>query len=122
MGRPPRNLREQIESQMIHNFILGLIGPLKKDDFEYIIKNNIDLISMFASQYDFSNNPMANNILNIIKKNKNRIDEYLNRDSMLEQISDHRPDIYDVFNTPEGIKYLDNMILKIKKLLFQIIR
>lgn len=121
MGKPPMNLREQIQSQMIHGFVLGLLKPLTKEDFKYIIKNKIDIIGMFSKNFDFANNGYALKVFEIIKNNKHRIDEYLNVESMLEQMKDHRPDLYEVFNTKEGIEYLNGLVNNIRKLLKSLI-
>jgi len=111
------NLREQIQSQMIHGFILGLLKPFTKEDFAFIIKNKIDIIGAFSKNFDITNNGYALKVFEIIKNNKHRIDEYLNVESMLEQMKDHRPDLYEVFNTKEGIEYLNNLVNNIRNLL-----
>ncbi|MFP3257544.1 MAG: hypothetical protein RXO36_07080 [Candidatus Nanopusillus acidilobi] len=94
---------------------------MTKEDFKYIIKNKIDIIGMFSKNFDFANNGYALKVFEIIKNNKHRIDEYLNVESMLEQMKDHRPDLYEVFNTKEGIEYLNGLVNNIRKLLKSLI-
>ena len=121
MARPPQNLREQIQSQIVHGFILGILSPFTSSDFEYFISKNINLIDAFANTFDFQNNAQSLAVLDIIRKNKNRIDEYLNYDAIMEQMMDHRPDLVKVFSTEAGKRYLNRLIEDIRSILSQII-
>jgi hypothetical protein len=121
MARPPQNLREQIQSQIVHGFILGILSPFTSSDFEYFISKNINLIEAFANTFDFQNNAQSLVVLDIIRKNKNRIDEYLNYDAIMEQMMDHRPDLVKVFSTEAGKRYLNRLIEDIRSILSQII-
>jgi uncharacterized protein with von Willebrand factor type A (vWA) domain len=121
MARPPQNLREQIQSQIVHGFILGILSPFTSSDFEYFISKNINLIEAFANTFDFQNNAQSLAVLDIIRKNKNRIDEYLNYDAIMEQMMDHRPDLVKVFSTEAGKRYLNRLIEDIRSILSQII-
>lgn len=124
MASKPKTLKEQIQSEMIHKFVLGLLEPLTKSDFEYMVENNINIFDFFTENYDLSSlsdNPYANKIIQIIKENKHRIPEYLNEESLFEQMKDHRPDIYEVFNTKKGRLYLKTLIEDINDFLNQLL-
>ncbi len=121
MAKPPQNLREQIQSQIVHGFVLGILSSFSSSDFEYFISKNINLVDAFANIMDFGSNTQALAVLDIIRKNKNRIDEYLNYDAIMEQMSDHRPDLVKVFSTEKGKEYLNRLIKDIKSILSQLI-
>lgn len=100
-------------SEYLYGFVLGLLSGFNEEMFEQMADLDISPFEL-GIQVDSTN---LEYITDIVKKYRDRIDEYANYDWIMSRMKQRRPDLYDFFISPKGKKALIKWIVDIKKMI-----
>ena len=110
------------ELQMIYNFLIsffiGMLKKVKPKDLQlFINKNTAFDIRPFFNQIPVSIKPR---ITQIIRDNRNLLNEFINAKRFIEKAKEQRPDLYQILITPKGQVWTERLLRYIKKVILSL--
>jgi len=98
------------------NFFIGLLKPVKKSDLEkYVNKMTVFDLRPYLNQLP---KQLRSKVSEVAKNNRNLVEKYVTENVLIEQARRHRPDLYEVFITPQGQLWVHRVMQYVRKLLF----
>lgn len=100
----------------ITNFLIGLLKPVKKSDLEkYVKKMTVFDLRPYLNQIP---KQLRLKLLETADNNRDLVKVYITGKVFTEQTQKHRPDLYEVFITPQGRIWINRFMQYIRKLIF----
>lgn len=97
------------------NFFIGLLKPVKKSDLEkYVKKMTVFNLRPYINQFP---KQLRSKISDVIKNNNYLVNKFITGNILIEQAQRHRPDLYEVFITPQGQIWANRFMQYIRKLI-----
>jgi len=98
------------------NFFIGLLKPVTKSDLEkYVKKMTVFNLRPYLNQLP---KQFRSKISNIVNSNNYLVKKFITGNTLIEQTRKHRPDLYELFITPQGQIWVNRVMKYIRKLIF----
>ena len=98
------------------NFFIGLLKPVKKSDLEkYVNKMTIFDLRPYLNRFP---KHLRSKISEVARNNRDLVEKFITGKILIKKVQEHRPDLYEVFITPQGQIWVNRVMIYIRKLIF----